>query len=152
MTVISLGNLLHAPCPSGSASLTNWKAFRILWESETFKDTVLSLEEEDVPSFSSPSCVKHPAKTLYPRWSSLLAIWYPKLEKNKRINPSRALLVPCPWYRPKRHKCSRWWISMDNDMSQWPGFGYSSLFLISPPYLPRNYGHIRRVAFGERGK
>ncbi len=29
---------------------------------------------------------------------------------------------------------------------------YSGPFLIRPPYLPRNCGHISEVAFGERGK
>ncbi len=29
---------------------------------------------------------------------------------------------------------------------------YSGPPLIRPPYLPRNYGHIREVAFGEREK
>ncbi len=27
---------------------------------------------------------------------------------------------------------------------------YSCLFVVWPRYLPRNYGHIREVAFGER--
>ncbi len=35
----------------------------------------------------------------------------------------------------------------------WPTLsycGYSGPCLIRPPYLPRNCGHIREVAFGER--
>ena len=44
------------------------------------------------------------------------------------------------------------WVGWDRQPTEIRDWQYSSPPLIRPPYLPRNCGHIREVAFGEREK